>query len=473
MHVTATGLLQNDTKVYIVISKNGGFHTEHNFRDQLEKWFRSNGDQSDSGSASEVNFGLQQIRQFWSGRTKHYRRQVKKTADDANWEVIKEHRQRIIRFLCASDQEESKFEKEWKMVEYLRPLCQAKTDLSEEHLEQLYAFWRRPSLQRYPTPGPLTLLESRASDDSLRKYLDLVKNLELLAMPRAIWQSLIEFRGMMHEPPGENRKVVHIIFLQQVTLPVYTDPSQADWNHNHGEIAAMPVFNLLKCWQAEKKMNVGDALEEAEFDLVSELKSLGGALSPADRNLLSKLEKKIKLTQSEEKEIMTSEAQQDQASSAQLEKLRRRKNFSKATKPVLKTPKYLHCELQILMLLHQATKKLKENLRAYKFIGCSKLSCYMCWEVLKTREYKTRGTHGHIHKFWAFPFPHDLPGVSDQFKLLRRRWEEQFAKTTHIASAEGPHRQFETAPAHTAVPLQGSNKVSQSIPMHLWNELLT
>jgi hypothetical protein len=185
-------------------------------------------------------------------------------------------------------------------------------------------------------------------------------------------------------------------------------------------------------------MNVGDALEEAEFDLVSELKSVGGALSPADQNLLSELQEKIKLTQSEEEEKRNLEAQRDQASSARLEKLRRRKNFSDATKPVSKTPKYLHCELQILMLLHQAAKKPKKKLRAYKFIGCSKLSCYMCWEVLKTREYKTRGTHGHIHKFWAFPFPRDLPGVSDQFERLRRRWEEQFAKTTHIASAEGP-----------------------------------
>ena len=96
----------------------------------------------------------------------------------------------------------------------------------------------------------------------------------------------------------------------------------------------------------------------------------------------------------------------------------------------------------------------------------------MCWEVFKTSEYKTRGTHGHIHNFWAFPFPRDFPGVSDQFERLRRRWDEQFVKTTHIASAEGFHRQFETAFAHTAVPLQGSNKVSQFISMHLWNELL-
>ena len=113
-------------------------------------------------------------------------------------------------------------------------------------------------------------------------------------------------------------------------------------------------------------MNVRDALEEAEFDLVSELKSVGAPLSSADQNLLSELQEKIKLTPSEEEEKRYLEAQGDQASSARLEKLSRRKNFSEATKTVSKKPKYLHCELQILMLLHQAAKKLKEKIEGLK-----------------------------------------------------------------------------------------------------------
>ena len=52
---------------------------------------------------------------------------------------------------------------------------------------------------------------------------------------------------------------------------------------------------------------------------------------------------------------------------------------------------YFHCELQILNALW-------DNPGAHKYIGVSKLSCYLCWIVLNQQScrFKSRGTHGQI-----------------------------------------------------------------------------
>ncbi|KAI1110186.1 kinase-like domain-containing protein [Nemania sp. NC0429] len=90
--------------------------------------------------------------------------------------------------------------------------------------------------------------------------------------------------------------------------------------------------------------------------------------------------------------------------------------------------KYFHCELQILMHLQSLRIDSNDSLSPHKFIGCSKLSCYLCWELLKDQEYKTRGTHGKISENCAFPFPKSLRGTVSKFVELHDQWDSLFRR---------------------------------------------
>lgn len=69
------------------------------------------------------------------------------------------------------------------------------------------------------------------------------------------------------------------------------------------------------------------------------------------------------------------------------------------------TPLYFHCELKLL-------SKFKDNPAARKYIGCSKLSCYSCWEILSSSSanFTTKGSHGKFH--WQCTFPESNLNVS-------------------------------------------------------------
>jgi OTT_1508-like deaminase len=110
---------------------------------------------------------------------------------------------------------------------------------------------------------------------------------------------------------------------------------------------------------------------------------------------------------------------------------------------------YLHCEMQILLLFHQLRDD--KRLKKHNFIGCSKLSCHMCWEVLKNRKHlatRTRGTHGKVSANWAFTFPQDLPEMVDMLKRLHLEWDSRFKKHKD-RNFPGWPLQLDTAPART------------------------
>ena len=103
---------------------------------------------------------------------------------------------------------------------------------------------------------------------------------------------------------------------------------------------------------------------------------------------------------------------------------------TKALKAVQASPDrtqniYLHCELQMLMLFHQVKDQSQRT--KHPFIGCSKLSCWLCWYILGKQRYKTRGTHGTISANWDFPFPKCLDNTVDSFLELRSTWEDLFS----------------------------------------------
>ena len=84
-----------------------------------------------------------------------------------------------------------------------------------------------------------------------------------------------------------------------------------------------------------------------------------------------------------------------------------------------------HCELQILELCISGSNSSKFE----DYIGCSKLSCHLCWAVLRNADYQTKGTHSVLHPDCAFPFKvSSAPGhnclaesfKAEQDKLLER-----------------------------------------------------
>lgn len=67
--------------------------------------------------------------------------------------------------------------------------------------------------------------------------------------------------------------------------------------------------------------------------------------------------------------------------------------------------RFLHRELQ---LLHYFSCPGTE--RCEDYFGCSKRSCWLCWQVLSCfKDYNTKGTHQRIYERWAAPGEYDRP----------------------------------------------------------------
>jgi hypothetical protein len=76
----------------------------------------------------------------------------------------------------------------------------------------------------------------------------------------------------------------------------------------------------------------------------------------------------------------------------------------------------LHVHAEVQMLLHLCSTS-GWHVSAYNYIGCSKRSCFMCWNLLRThRRYSTRGCHGRLYSRWTVPEFTDL--ATDQAEAL-------------------------------------------------------
>jgi hypothetical protein len=75
--------------------------------------------------------------------------------------------------------------------------------------------------------------------------------------------------------------------------------------------------------------------------------------------------------------------------------------------------RYFHCELQML-------DKFLEDENVYDYFGCSKLSCFTCWGVLRGTPFRTRDTHANLWSACAFPFEMNSGGQtnSSRYQLL-------------------------------------------------------
>ena len=81
---------------------------------------------------------------------------------------------------------------------------------------------------------------------------------------------------------------------------------------------------------------------------------------------------------------------------------------------------FFHCELQILTLLTLKYPKL-----VHYFIGCSKLSCESCWQILnKDAQFTTRGSHHKVSANCAFPFPSHLETIGKSIRQMQSAWKK-------------------------------------------------
>jgi hypothetical protein len=91
--------------------------------------------------------------------------------------------------------------------------------------------------------------------------------------------------------------------------------------------------------------------------------------------------------------------------------------------------RYFHCELQILNAFLN-----DENV--YDYIGCSKLSCYICWGILQGTPFRTRDTHANLWSACAFPFNLAEGSTNGRFSLvlaLKRVQDRMVEKVLRLA----------------------------------------
>ena len=77
-------------------------------------------------------------------------------------------------------------------------------------------------------------------------------------------------------------------------------------------------------------------------------------------------------------------------------------------------PRDFHCELQLM-------DKFLDDDDVYSYIGCSKRSCWHCWEILAGTRFITQSTHRTVH--WACAFPLTA-GDSDARKRLAAQFDK-------------------------------------------------
>jgi hypothetical protein len=426
-NVTATGLTQNEKgkcwKVYIAknngprdgklkTDKKKGNDTE--FASTLQTWLNMPEDQYEI--AKESNEYWVKLLEFWANRIKNYR-------NAAKWEDIESHKDEIAGFFKKEERDfnRDKFDDEWAEVSKLLPRI---SDTSN-NLLFYYEFWRRESRQQYPP----VVAKSAAAD-----YCNAIHCLEMLAMPYSMWAAFKEFR-VYRSAYGVK---INIILVEELTLRethlnyqeiadslqkmskdegIHPRRVLEDLNSRLGERKA----DQLRRDHGRKDDEVQSLQAEAE-QVTKSLKSAKVALTESkaaqlepDQDSIEKLEATVKSLQDKSTRVKTNlNHAREQAQTL-------RSNLVAAAKgPSV----YLHCEMQILILFHQLASN--TEIKVHPFIGCSKLSCHMCWVILKSRKIRTRGTHGKVSANWSFQFPSALEGVVQTFTALHDEWQAFF-----------------------------------------------
>ena len=62
-----------------------------------------------------------------------------------------------------------------------------------------------------------------------------------------------------------------------------------------------------------------------------------------------------------------------------------------------------HCELQLLQIRPENLNEDSNEWNRGHYFGCSKLSCLLCWKLLRGQHFSTKNTHGKLEQGCAFP----------------------------------------------------------------------
>lgn len=386
-----------------------------NFADFLQNWLNMPADEH--LHPNPENCYWNRLLEFWRDRIDYYRKKA------PTWAQLVDHKDEVsIHFRKDSDFDFDKFKEESDAVAELLPR------ISEDAWLDFYTFWRRSSRQPYSSPE----LEPASKD-----YCHAVHHLEMLGLPRSMWAAFQSFRELR-----VNRKVeVKIVLLGELSLRrshmSYVGMAHALKtlaNTEDLQISLEETFEHVFA-KSKKAENIKSQLQEVEQRcerLKGELAKskysevgLARHISEPDQGSLG-VDGAIEVQRHDEK--LKSIRLQVQSGSEKLQAEQRLLKTRKAEQlQAGKGPDiYLHCELQILVLFHQL--KSAANMKVHSFIGCSKLSCYMCWVVLRNRKYRTRGTHGKVSANWSFQLPLELEGIVKTFQNLRNEWQTLFQR---------------------------------------------
>ncbi|KAI6102714.1 hypothetical protein EDD17DRAFT_232893 [Pisolithus thermaeus] len=91
------------------------------------------------------------------------------------------------------------------------------------------------------------------------------------------------------------------------------------------------------------------------------------------------------------------------------------RNFKQIQNNTSRKHLHTHAELQLILHITKTADVRTVNGEIYPYIGCSKLSCFLCTAFLESFKYggvtfRTRGSHGKIYTLWSIP---DMDGLRE------------------------------------------------------------
>ncbi|KAF2670996.1 hypothetical protein BT63DRAFT_423257 [Microthyrium microscopicum] len=131
-----------------------------------------------------------------------------------------------------------------------------------------------------------------------------------------------------------------------------------------------------------------------------------------------------------------------------------------------------HCELQVLRLhgtvaldsVDGLTRVSEDGVwKLLRYVGCSKLSCFFCWEVLRSCGFYTRNTHGKLCANCAFPLQNLPEGSTQKVVNCLARLNSEMEVVCAKVFREGLHSRRDRGKPDTAPASRASSLSRHSV----------
>ncbi|KAH7884981.1 hypothetical protein F5I97DRAFT_1311550 [Phlebopus sp. FC_14] len=110
------------------------------------------------------------------------------------------------------------------------------------------------------------------------------------------------------------------------------------------------------------------------------------------------------------------------------------KEFGKCQRNHRGKPLHTHVEAQLILHLAKTITIERRTSEIFPYIGCSKLSCFLCYIFLQSfhsgsAPFRTRGCHGHLYTQWSIPDTNGLQeGMDMEFDLALKNMRNLVAR---------------------------------------------